>query len=59
MKATADDVRAGLAELVEDVHVDLRAPHDVLVRGLEGERELNWYHRLDLGFAGRRRLPPG
>jgi len=24
---------------------------------LEGEPELGWYHRTDLGFAGRRRLP--
>ncbi len=29
----------------------------VLLCWLEGERELAWYHRLDLGFAGRRRLP--
>ena len=27
---------------------------------LEGEQELGWYHRSELGFAGRRRLPgPG
>ena len=27
---------------------------------LEGEQELGWYHRTELGFAGRRRLPgPG
>ncbi|WP_283138229.1 DUF2203 domain-containing protein [Rhizohabitans arisaemae] len=24
---------------------------------LEGERDLEWYHRSELGFAGRRRLP--
>jgi hypothetical protein len=24
---------------------------------LEGEQALNWYHRSDLGIAGRRRLP--
>ena len=24
---------------------------------LEGDAELGWYHRADLGFAGRRRLP--
>ncbi|HEX8346789.1 MAG TPA: DUF2203 family protein [Actinoplanes sp.] len=29
----------------------------VLLCWLEGEAELGWYHRLDLGFAGRRRLP--
>ncbi|GAA3723560.1 DUF2203 domain-containing protein [Salinactinospora qingdaonensis] len=25
---------------------------------LEGEHELGWYHRTDLGFIARRRLPP-
>ncbi|MDA0566091.1 DUF2203 domain-containing protein [Streptomonospora sp. S1-112] len=25
---------------------------------LEGEAELAWYHRTDVGFAGRRPLPP-
>jgi hypothetical protein len=29
----------------------------VLLCWLEGDRSLGWYHRLDLGFAGRRRLP--
>ncbi|MEP6461955.1 MAG: DUF2203 domain-containing protein [Frankiaceae bacterium] len=29
----------------------------VLLCWLEGDTELNWYHRTDLGFAGRRRLP--
>ena len=29
----------------------------VLLCWLEGEAELAWYHRLDLGFAGRRPLP--
>jgi hypothetical protein len=29
----------------------------VLLCWLEGEAELAWYHRTDLGFAGRRRLP--
>jgi hypothetical protein len=24
---------------------------------LEGEHELGWYHRTEIGFAGRRRLP--
>lgn len=31
---------------------------DVLLCWLEGEAELGWYHRPDLGFLGRRRLPP-
>lgn len=26
---------------------------------IEGEPELAWYHRSDLGFPGRRPLPPG
>ena len=29
----------------------------VLLCWLEGDRELGWYHRLDTGFAGRRRIP--
>ena len=29
----------------------------VLLCWLEGEAGLAWYHRTDLGFAGRRRLP--
>ncbi|MEU7476058.1 DUF2203 domain-containing protein [Lentzea sp. NPDC042327] len=28
----------------------------VLLCWLEGDRTLDWYHRADLGFAGRRRL---
>lgn len=28
----------------------------VLLCWLEGDRALEWYHRADLGFAGRRRL---
>jgi hypothetical protein len=29
----------------------------VLLCWLEGDEELAWYHRADLGFLGRRRLP--
>jgi hypothetical protein len=29
----------------------------VLLCWLEGDPELGWYHRADLGFLGRRRLP--
>jgi hypothetical protein len=25
---------------------------------LEGDPEIAWYHRVDCGFAGRRRVPP-
>jgi hypothetical protein len=31
--------------------------HDVLLCWLEGEPALEWYHRVELGFPGRRRLP--
>jgi hypothetical protein len=31
---------------------------EVLFCWLEGDRELAWYHRSDLGFPGRRRLDP-
>ena len=34
-----------------------RDGRSVLWCWLEGEAELTWYHRADLGFAGRRRLP--
>jgi hypothetical protein len=30
--------------------------HDVLLCWLEGEPDLEWYHRTEFGFAGRRRL---
>lgn len=46
----------GLAPLLVDFPSELDgAP--VLLCWLEGDRELGWYHRSDLGFAGRRRLP--
>ncbi len=45
----------GFAPLLVDFPSDLDgAP--VLLCWLEGDAELSWYHRLDLGFAGRRRL---
>lgn len=45
---------------VAPVLVDFPAFHlrqSVRLCFLEGEQELGWYHRTDLGFAGRRRLP--
>jgi hypothetical protein len=45
----------GLAPLLVDFPADLDGV-PVLLCWLEGEPELGWYHRLDLGFAGRRRL---
>lgn len=29
----------------------------VMLCWLEGDEDITWYHRADLGFAGRRRLP--
>ena len=46
----------GLAPLLVDYPSDLDGV-PVLLCWLEGESELSWYHRLDLGFAGRRQLP--
>jgi hypothetical protein len=45
----------GLAPLLLDFPAEL-AGEPVLLCWLEGDRELGWYHRLDLGFAGRRPL---
>lgn len=46
----------GLAPLLVDFPADLDG-EPVLLCWLEGDRGLDWYHRADLGFAGRRRLP--
>jgi len=46
----------GVAPLLVDFPADLDGV-PVLLCWLEGEAELAWYHRVDLGFAGRRRLP--
>lgn len=46
----------GLAPLLVDFPSELDGV-DVLLCWLEGDRALTWYHRTDLGFAGRRRLP--
>jgi hypothetical protein len=45
----------GVAPLLVDFPAD-RYGVPVLLCWLEGEAELGWYHRADLGFAGRRRL---
>lgn len=49
----------GWAPLLLDFPADLHGV-PVLLCWLEGDAELGWYHRADLGFAGRRRLeqPP-
>jgi hypothetical protein len=46
----------GVAPLLVDFPADLDGV-PVLLCWLEGDAELGWYHRADLGFAGRRRLP--
>jgi len=46
----------GLAPLLLDFPSELDGT-PVLLCWLEGDRELGWYHRPELGFAGRRRLP--
>jgi hypothetical protein len=45
----------GVAPLLVDFPGDLDGV-PVLLCWLEGEPDLGWYHRRDLGFAGRRRL---
>jgi hypothetical protein len=44
-----------LAPLLLDFESDLDGL-PVLLCWLEGDRGLDWYHRVDLGFAGRRKL---
>lgn len=46
----------GFAPLLVDFPADLDGV-PVLLCWLEGESDIEWYHRVDLGFAGRRRLP--
>ena len=46
----------GVAPLLVDFPADLDGT-PVMLCWLEGEAELAWYHRVDLGFAARRRLP--
>jgi hypothetical protein len=55
VQLTGADLK-GVAPLLVDFPADLDGV-PVLLCWLEGEPELAWYHRLDLGFAGRRRLP--
>jgi hypothetical protein len=46
----------GVAPLLLDFPAELDG-RPVLLCWVEGEPELAWYHRLDLGFLGRRPLP--
>lgn len=45
----------GIAPVLLDFPAELDG-EQVLLCWLEGDLELAWYHRADLGFAGRRRL---
>jgi hypothetical protein len=57
--AATDDLQIkGLAPLLLDFPAEFDGV-PVLLCWLEGDRELGWYHRTDLGFLGRRRLPTG
>jgi hypothetical protein len=47
----------GVAPLLLDFPAELGG-EPVLLCWLEGDVDLAWYHRVDVGFAGRRRLPP-
>jgi len=64
-QARLDDVLSSVADRgiqlkgVAPLLLDFPAERDgvlVLLCWLEGDRELGWYHRADLGFAGRRPL---
>ncbi|CAN5220919.1 DUF2203 domain-containing protein [soil metagenome] len=46
----------GLAPVIADFPAELSG-EPVLLCWLEGELSLEWYHRAELGFMGRRRLP--
>lgn len=46
----------GVAPLLLDFPAELDGV-SVRLCWLEGEQELRWYHRSDLGVVGRRRLP--
>ena len=51
-----DDIQLkGIAPLLLDFPAQLDG-EQVLLCWLEGDTGLEWYHRIDLGFAGRRRL---
>ncbi|TWP50769.1 DUF2203 family protein [Lentzea tibetensis] len=55
VQATGAELK-GFAPLLVDFPADLDGV-PVLLCWLEGDAELAWYHRTELGFAGRRRIP--
>ncbi|MQA81164.1 MAG: DUF2203 family protein [Streptosporangiales bacterium] len=48
----------GIAPLLLDFPAELDGV-PILLCWLEGDTDVEWYHRADAGFAGRRPLPPG
>lgn len=48
----------GIAPVIVDFPAEVDGMQ-VLLCWLEGETSLGWYHRRELGFMGRRRLPDG
>lgn len=55
VQQTGADLK-GFAPLLIDFPAELDGV-PILLCWLEGDEDLTWYHRRDLGFAGRRRLP--
>jgi hypothetical protein len=55
VQATGAELK-GFAPLLVDFASEIDGV-PVLLCWLEGDRALGWYHRTDLGFTGRRRLP--
>lgn len=55
VQATGAELK-GFAPLLVDFPAELDGV-PVLLCWLEGDEGLDWYHRTDLGFAGRRPLP--
>jgi hypothetical protein len=56
VQETGADLK-GMAPLLLDFPATLDDV-PVLLCWLEGDPDITWYHRSDLGFAGRRPLPP-
>jgi hypothetical protein len=54
--AATDVEIKGIAPLLLDFPAELDG-EPVLLCWLEGDADLAWYHRVDLGFLGRRPLP--
>ncbi|WP_199442129.1 DUF2203 domain-containing protein [Umezawaea beigongshangensis] len=55
VQATGAELK-GFAPLLIDFPADVDGV-PVLLCWLEGDEDLAWYHRADVGFAGRRPLP--